>query len=250
MEDLPQIDPEIKNLFNKISNHIRSRIKLIVVLFIIGLSLGIPIAYSVIDWLLNADLLPADVNIIVLTPVEFIMLQVRVGAWLGAGLALMALIIDGAWKSELSSKVPKPGRMVVLAVISSVILSISGLLYSWHLLTPMLLDYLATDAQSAGLSTEWRLSSFIGFIVSLCLACVIGFQAPLITLLALHSGAIERVDLLAHRRHIWFTTFVLGAAFSPPDPLSLFLVSVPIILLFEAAIIWDGFMGGNKHVDA
>ena len=75
MEDLPQIDPEIKNLFNKISNHIRSRIKLIVVLFIIGLSLGIPIAYSVIDWLLNADLLPADVNIIVLTPVEFIMLQ-------------------------------------------------------------------------------------------------------------------------------------------------------------------------------
>ena len=250
MEDLPQIDPEIKNLFNKISNHIRSRIKLIVVLFIIGLSLGIPIAYSVIDWLLNADLLPADVNIIVLTPVEFIMLQVRVGAWLGAGLALLALIIDGAWKSELSSKVPKPGRMVVLAVISSVILSVSGLLYSWHLLTPMLLDYLATDAQAAGLSTEWRLSSFIGFIVSLCLACVIGFQAPLITLLALHSGAIERVDLLAHRRHIWFTTFVLGAAFSPPDPLSLFLVSVQIILLFEAAIIWDGFMGGSKHVDA
>ena len=136
MEDLPQIDPEIKNLFNKISNHIRSRIKLIVVLFIIGLSLGIPIAYSVIDWLLNADLLPADVNIIVLTPVEFIMLQVRVGAWLGAGLALLALIIDGAWKSELTSKVPKPGRMVVLAVVSSVILSVSGLLYSWHLLTP------------------------------------------------------------------------------------------------------------------
>ena len=181
MEELPQIDPEIKNLFNKISNHIRSRIKLIVVLFIIGLSLGIPIAYSVIDWLLNADLLPADVNIIVLTPVEFIMLQVRVGAWLGAGLALLALIIDGAWKSELTSKVPKPGRMVVLAVVSSVILSVSGLLYSWHLLTPMLLDYLATDAQAAGLSTEWRLSSFIGFIVSLCLACVIGFQAPLIT---------------------------------------------------------------------
>ncbi len=250
MDDLPQIDPEIKNLFNKISNHIRSRIKLIVILFIIGLALGIPIAHRVIDWLLNADLLPADVNIIVLTPVEFIMLQVRVGAWLGAGLALLALIIDGAWKSELSSKVPKPGRMVGLAIISSVILSISGLLYSWHLLTPMLLDYLASDAQAAGLSTEWRLSSFIGFIVSLCLACVIGFQAPLITLLALHSGAIDRVTLLAHRRHIWFTTFVLGAAFSPPDPLSLFLVAVPIILLFEAAIIWDGFTGENKHVDA
>ena len=250
MDDLPQIDPEIKNLFNQISNHIRSRMKMIVALFIIGLALGIPIAHKVIDWLLNAGLLPDDVNIIVLTPVEFIMLQVRVGAWLGAGLAILGLIVDGAWKSGLSSKIPNPAKMVIMAIISVAILSSAGLLYSWHLLTPMLLDYLATDAQSVGLSNEWRLSSFIGFVVSLCLACVIGFQAPIITLLALNSGAVDRETLLAHRKHIWFTTFVLGAAFSPPDPLSLFLVSIPIILLFEAAIIWEGFMGESTNVDA
>ena len=119
-----------------------------------------------------------------------------------------------------------------------------------NLLTPMLLDYLATDAQAAGLSTEWRLSSFIGFIVSLCLACVIGFQAPLITLLSLQSGAVDRPTLIAYRRHIWFITFVLGAAFSPPDPLSLFLVSLPIILLFEAALFWDKITGESTGVGA
>ena len=250
MDDPPLIDPEIRILLDKIKVHLRSRMKLIVVLFLLGLSLGIPIAHRIVYWLLNAGLLPDDVNIIVLTPVEFIMLQVKVGAWLGAGLVVLALIIDGAWKSGLASKTPKPGRMIILAIISTTILTISGLLYSWYLLTPMLLEYLATDAQAAGLSTEWRLTSFIGFIVSLCLACAIGFQAPLITLLSLESGAIDRVTLLTYRRHIWFTTFVLGAAFSPPDPLSLFLVAIPIILLFEAAIIWDGIMGGNKGVDA
>jgi len=250
MDDAPLIDPEIRILLDKIRVHLRSRIKLIVVLFLLGLSLGIPIAHRVVYWLLNAGLLPDDVNIIVLTPVEFIMLQVKIGAWLGAGLVILALIIDGAWKSGLASKTPKPGKMIILAIISSTILTIAGLLYSWYLLTPMLLEYLATDAQAAGLSTEWRLTSFIGFIVSLCLACAIGFQAPLITLLSLESGAIDRVTLLTYRRHIWFTTFVLGAAFSPPDPLSLFLVAIPIILLFEAAIIWDGIMGGNKGVDA
>ena len=250
MDEPPLIDPEIRILLEKIKVHLRSRVKLIVVLFLLGLSLGIPIAHRIVNWLLNAGLLPDGVNIIVLTPVEFIMLQVKVGAWLGAGLVILALIIDGAWKSGLASKTPKPGRMIILAIISTTILAIAGLLYSWYLLTPMLLEYLATDAQAAGLSTEWRLTSFIGFIVSLCLACVIGFQAPVITLLSLESGAIDRVTLLAYRRHIWFTTFVLGAAFSPPDPLSLFLVAIPIILLFEAAIIWDGIMGGNKGVDA
>ncbi len=250
MSEQPLIDPEIRIMLDKISTHIRSRMKLIVVLFLIGLLLGLPIAHRVVDWLLNAGVLPDDVNIIVLTPVEFIMIQVRVGAWLGAGLAILALIIDGARKSGLAAKTPRPGRMIVIAIFAATVLAASGILYSWYLLTPMLLEYLATDAQAAGLSTEWRLSAFVGFIVSLCLACAIGFQAPLITLLSLQSGAIDRTTLLSYRRHIWFITFVLGAAFSPPDPLSLFLVSLPIILLFEAAIIWDGFMGENKGVDA
>ena len=244
------IDPEIRNLFKQISNHIRSRMKLIVALFIIGIAIGIPISHRVVDWLLEVGLVPKGVNIIILTPVEFIMLQVRVGAWLGAGLAVLALIVDGAWKSGLAKKRPRPAFSVIVAVVFAIILATAGLIYSWYLLTPMLLDYLATDAQSAGLSTEWRLSSFIGFIISLCLACVIGFQAPLITMLSLQSGTVDRTTLLAYRRHIWFTTFVLGAAFSPPDPLSLFLVSLPIILLFEAALIWDNLMGGSKDVNA
>ena len=250
MDDDFAINPEIRDLFKQISEHIRSRMKLIVALFIVGIAIGIPLSHSVVDWLLEIGLLPDDVNIIVLTPVEFIMLQVRIGAWLGAGLAILALIIDGAWKSGLAKKSPKPALSVILSVIVAILLGIMGIVYSWNLLTPMLLDYLATDAQAAGLSTEWRLSSFIGFIVSLCLACVIGFQAPLITLLSLQSGAVDRPTLIAYRRHIWFITFVLGAAFSPPDPLSLFLVSVPIILLFEAALFWDKITGESTGVGA
>ena len=38
---------------------------------------------------------------------------------------------------------------------------------------------------NAGLSTEWRLSGYVGFIVNLALACVIGFQAPVVTILCL-----------------------------------------------------------------
>ena len=245
MDDDFSINPEIRDLFKQISEHIRSRMKLIVALFILGIAIGIPIAHRVVDWLLDVGLLPSDVNIIVLTPVEFIMLQVRIGAWLGASLAVLALIIDG-----LARKRPKPALSVVFSVIVAILLGALGVAYSWYLLTPMLLEYLAADAQAAGLSTEWRLSSFVGFIVSLCLACVIGFQAPLITLLSLQSGAVDRPTLIAYRKHIWFITFVLGAAFSPPDPLSLFLVSLPIILLFEAALFWDKIRGENTGASA
>ena len=238
MDDGLAINPEYRNLFKQISSNIRSRAKSIAILFLIGLTIGIPLSHSLVDWLLDAGLVPDDVNIIILTPVEFIMLQVRVGAWLGFIFAVFWLLLDGALKTELVKNIPNPSVAVTKYALGGIFLMICGLAYSWHLLTPMLLDYLASDAQAAGLSTDWRLSSFIGFIGGLCFACVIGFQAPLFTLLSINSGAISKDELVLYRRHIWFTTFVLGAAFSPPDPLSLFLVAVPIILLFEAAIIW------------
>ena len=68
--------------------------------------------------------------------------------------------------------------------------------------------------------------------------------------IALKSGAVDRITMLAYRRHIWFITFVLGAAFSPPDPLSLFLVSLPIILLFEIALLWNKFTDENAYANA
>jgi sec-independent protein translocase protein TatC len=103
----------------------------------------------------------------------------------------------------------------------------------------MLLEYLTTDAQNAGLSTEWRLSGYVGFIANLAIASAVGFQAPVATLIVLRLEIITRKEVRSYRRHIWFSAFVLGAFLSPPDPLSLFLVAMPVIVLFEAALLVD-----------
>ena len=167
----------------------------------------------------------------------------------GAGLAVLALIIDGAWKSGLAKKSPKPALSVVISVIVAIVLGGLGIAYSWNLLTPMLLEYLANDAQAAGLSTEWRLSSFVGFIVSLCLACVIGFQAPLITLLSLQSGALTDPPWCLSQTHLVHHIRSWRSVLST-RPTFLFLVSLPIILLFEAALFWDKIRGENTGVGA
>ena len=139
---------------------------------------------------------------------------------------------------------PAPVPRLLAAGVTSVLLMVAGLLYAWYGLIPLLLDYLTTDAQQAGLSTEWRLSNYAGFIVNLLSASAIGFQAPLLTTLVLRSGVATHQQLAASRRIIWFGAFVLGAFMSPPDPLSLFLVAMPIILLFEVAMLVDRFTRG------
>ena len=237
-------------LLSSIRIHLRKRAFALFGLFLAGLIAGFPIAKSIIKWIIDEQRLPNDVNVIVTSPVEFIMLQIQLSASLGLFLAFTFLIIEASLRgvkhpvikarvAELDVKVPKPSLTMVLSVASSISLALLGIIYAWELLTPMLLEYLSTDAQEAGLSTQWKLGAYVGFILNLAIASAIGFQAPVVTLLALRVGMVDPKTITMYRKHIWFSSFILGAMFSPPDPLSLFLVALPIILLFELSLVID-----------
>lgn len=230
-------------------------LKFYVALFLLGFIVAFPLTSSFIGWLVDEGRLPAGVEIIVISPVEFLFLQLRIAGYVG--LTLVALMIVGQVAmhglrheavvqriQELDVSLPRPGPRLLFTGATSIVLMVAGLLYAWYGLIPLLLDYLTTDAQQAGLSTEWRLANYAGFIVNLLSASAIGFQAPLLTTLVLRSGVATHQQLAASRRIIWFGAFVLGAFMSPPDPLSLFLVAMPIILLFEVAMLIDRFTRG------
>lgn len=239
-----------------IKSHLRKRMKLLA--FILGLIFVacFPITSNVISWLIAEDRLPADVNIIVITPVEFILLQVRLAAYCAGFVVLAILMVEGAWRGgknpalkmrleELKANAPKPTKAAIGTFLAVIVLGAGGIAYAWNLLIPMLLEYLTSDAQNAGLATQWRLASYVGFVANLVVASAIGFQAPVVTLLVLRLEVITRTQVRRYRRHIWFTAFVLGAFLSPPDPLSLFLVAMPVIILFEFALVFDAVTRTN-----
>lgn len=231
---------------------LRSKLKSLSIVFALGIMLGFPITKRVITWLIEPSKLPSGVEIIVISPVELIMLQLRIAVAVGTFFVITALfyfaILEGLKSEQVKQRfakmelsIPKSASTLLMTTIAIALLAGSGLYYSWNLLTPLLLEYLTSDAQSAGLSTQWRLSGYVGFITNLAIASMIGFQAPVATLLSLRFAVITRSQIKQYRRHIWFASFVMGALFSPPDPLSLFLVALPVIILFELALIVDSF---------
>ncbi|MGB1232897.1 MAG: twin-arginine translocase subunit TatC [Poseidonia sp.] len=237
-------------ILTSIKEGLQRSLKYYIALFLLGFVVAFPLTSEFIGWLVDEGRLPSGVEIIVISPVEFLFLQLRIAGYVG--LTLVALMVVGQVAmhglrheavvqriQELDVSLPRPGPRLLAAGATSVLLLVAGLLYAWYGLIPLLLDYLTTDAQQAGLSTEWRLSNYAGFIVNLLSASAIGFQAPLLTTLVLRSGLATHQQLAASRRIIWFGAFVLGAFMSPPDPLSLFLVAMPIILLFEVAMLVD-----------
>lgn len=256
------LDATIENLMDSpggrllqdVRKHIARRLPFLAGAFFFGLIVGYPIADYIVEWLASdAPLAPEGTDIAVLSPVEFIALKVRFAASVGMMLVAVVLLSDAAMGAARSSalrsrlaesevKLPNPGPRLLLVMISIPLLALAGLAYAYGLLLPLLLDYLAQDAASAGLVTEWRLSAYLGFILNMALASMLGFQTPLLTLLVLRSGVMDRATLAQWRRHVWFGACVLGALLSPPDPLSLFLVAGPIGLLFEFALLVDAII--------
>ena len=55
----------------------------------------------------------------------------------------------------------------------------------------------------------------------------------------LRANVIERGSIESNRPVLWFTALLIGALISPPDPISLFLVGGPMLVLLEAALIFD-----------
>ena len=230
--------------------YLRKRIKMLAVVFALGFMATFPLTKNFIAWLIDPSRLPTDVNIIVITPVEFILLQVKLAAHVGLLCMAIVFLLEGSFQAsknlafrqrlaELKVQSPRPNKTLLTTLFFAILLLTGGIYYAWNWLIPMLLEYLTTDAQAAGLSTEWRLTSYIGFVANLAIASAIGFQAPLVTLLVLRMEIVGRTTVRSYRRHIWFGAFLLGAFLSPPDPLSLFLVAMPVVILFEVALMID-----------
>ena len=230
-------------------SHLDKRRKLYLGVFAIGFVAGYPIAEMIIEWLLNSDgYIPVGVEVIILQPLEVILLQLRIAAQIAFGLTVATIILDLAWTGGRSfpgaaarlSRTSE-GTRVLSALLMSAALGAMGLAYAHNVLIPFLLEYLAEDSAESGLQSTWQLQSWVGFITGLYFSSILGFQVPILAVLLSRSGLIERGSIVENRGAIWFAALFLGALISPPDPISLFLVGGPMLVLLEVALLYEGF---------
>ena len=231
--------------------HMTRRLFLLGLAFLVGFVAGYPAATEIIEWLIGNDgYLPDGVDIIILQPMEAVLLRLRIAANIGLACVVLLILADFGWNgrkilSEAYRRkfVPTGGGIggLLFVLLGVALLAAAGAAYSDGILIPMLLEYLSEDAASSGLESTWQLKSWIGFIIGLFFASVVGFQVPLAVLLMLRYDLVERSSITENREVLWFAALAFGALLSPPDPLSLFLVGGPVLVLLEVALVMDGF---------
>lgn len=84
---------------------------------------------------------------------------------------------------------------------------------------------------------EFKVSQTIDMIFNFALAFAAGFQMPVVVLVLGWVGIVTTDMLRKYRRHAIMVCAVLGAALTPGDPLSMVLLTVPLVLLFELGLL-------------
>jgi Sec-independent protein secretion pathway component TatC len=60
----------------------------------------------------------------------------------------------------------------------------------------------------------------------------------------IRADVVDRRAVTNNRAFLWFAAVIIGAFVSPPDPLSMFLVGGPMLILLEIALLVEG-LGGD-----
>lgn len=85
---------------------------------------------------------------------------------------------------------------------------------------------------------EYRISEYIGMVITMTLAFAVSFQLPVVVLLLGWAGIITPAFLSKYRRHAIFACLVLGAVVSPTgEPVASTIMAAPLYVLYELGLL-------------
>lgn len=127
-------------------------------------------------------------------------------------------------------------RYSVQTVVVIYLLFIVGVLISYFVLFPISFRFLGTYHVAERVHSTITLDSYVSTFTTLTLLMGVVFQLPVIAFVLGKMGIISSSMLSAYRRHAILAILLVAAIITPPDLMTLILVSVPLYLLYEVSI--------------
>ena len=141
---------------------------------------------------------------------------------------LFRFISPALYENERKYSVQVAGIIYVLFIL--------GVLMSYFVLFPISFRFLGTYSVSAKVVSNITLDSYISTFVSLTLVMGVVFQLPVIAFFLGKLGIVSSELLSKYRKHSFIVIMLVAAIITPPDLMTLFLVTIPLYLLYEVSI--------------
>ena len=174
-------------------------------------------------------------ELLVTDPLEPFSVRLTVAGYGGVILSIPMLLWQ-AWRFIAPGLLSKEKKWALPFLLSGLLLFVAGsLLAYWSI--PRALDFLV-EIGGPDLVSVFSPAKYIGFVIKMIVAFGIGFEFPLFLIFLQLLGVLTPTALRKSRRYAIVGVVALVAVLTPSgDPFTLMILSLPMLLFYEIAIL-------------
>jgi sec-independent protein translocase protein TatC len=182
-----------------------------------------------------SEVVGSQVDIITRNPFDVILVQVKIGLFVGVALALPLLLYysrDAIRDRGFRSVVPISRTQQVVFGALSVVLFLGGLFYAYAVFFPVMFNFLATNAINAAVKPSYDIVMYVQFLLLLTVSFGLAAQLPLFMSVLSYAEVVRYETFRDKWKYAVIGIFALGAMFSPPDPFTQIMWAIPLCALY------------------
>lgn len=176
-------------------------------------------------------------RLVLLGPLDGVIPVLKLCTWLGGLLSspvwlyfLLQFVQPALYAEERKLLFPFMGFSLVFLTL--------GCLFSYNFVIPVANHYFAAFNSHIGINM-WTFSNYLNYTVFMGLSCAFAFELSLFVFLLVHYRILSTDGLVSNRRAVILGAFILGAVLTPPDVVTQLAVALPLVGLYELAILYS-----------
>jgi sec-independent protein translocase protein TatC len=136
-------------------------------------------------------------------------------------------------KPALTEKELKHARGIVFW---SSLLFFTGVLFAYYIIAPFTINFFANYQLSPQFKNIITIANYYDTMSDLVLGMGIVFELPVIVFFLSRIGLLTPNLMRDKRKYAFIVILIVAAVITPPDWLSIWIVTIPLVLLYEAGI--------------
>ena len=183
----------------------------------------------------------AELELISTMLMEAIMIKLQMAFFMGLVLAL-PFVFYFSWSFISPGLYEKEKKWVLPMVYVATGLFLIGASIAYFIIIPFLLSFIK-NMMYEDVRQMITIGDFISKLLKFTVLFGVIFEMPLISYILAKIGIIKHTWMSKYRKYAIVVIFVMGAVFTPPDPLSQLIMAIPLIVLYEISILVARFAG-------